>query len=160
MKFYEYENYIVILMPIFKELENSISELLPLARSEHVGASSVKGCISKGDLDILVAVDQNQFEDSLKQIKSLGFYEKKETLRTNELCMLVTKMYEGQDVAIQLIVNGSNFENFLHFREVLQSSEEVLSQYNELKKSSIDMDQEEYRIRKNNFISSILSLKE
>lgn len=160
MKFYEYENYIVILMPIFKELENSISELLPLARIEHVGASSVKGCISKGDLDILVAVDQNQFEDSLKQIKSLGFYEKKETLRTNELCMLVTKMYEGQDVAIQLIVNGSNFENFLHFREVLQSSEEVLSQYNELKKSSIDMDQEEYRIRKNNFISSILSLKE
>ena len=159
MKVYEYETYIVNLMSIYKELEKNITDLLPLARIEHVGASSVEGCISKGDLDILVAVDKNQFEDSLNQIKSLGFYEKKETLRTNELCMLVTNMYEGEDVAIQLIVNDSNFENFIRFRDILRSDEKVLSQYNELKISSISLDQEEYRNRKNKFISSILDLK-
>ncbi len=159
MKFYEYETYITNLKPVYEELEKSIGDLLPLARIEHVGASSVEGCISKGDLDILVAVDQNQFEVSMDQIKTLGFYEKKDTLRTSELCMLVTDKYEGEDVAIQLIVNGSNFENFLSFREVLRSNKEALSQYNELKKSSISLDHEEYRNRKNKFISSILDLK-
>lgn len=159
MKFYNYETYIPNLKPIYEELEKNIGDLLPLARIEHVGASSVEGSISKGDLDILVAVEQSQFEKSMNQIKSLGFYEKKDTLRTDELCMLVTDKYEGEDVAIQLIVNGSNFENFLSFRELLRSSKELLSQYNELKKSSINLDQEEYRNKKSLFISSVLGLK-
>lgn len=159
MKFYEYETYIVNLVPIYKELEKSIRDLLPLARIEHVGASSVEGCISKGDLDILVAVEQDKFEESLDLIKTLGFYEKKDTLRTNELCMLVTNNYKGEDVAIQLIANGSNFENFLRFRDILRSNKETLSQYNELKKLSENLDHEEYRNKKNEFISSILELK-
>ena len=96
MKFYDYETYIVKLAPIYKELFEGLSDLLPQARIEHIGASSTQGCISKGDLDVLVAVNKDRFKVSLEKIKSLGFYEKKNTLRTHELCML-KKPFQTED---------------------------------------------------------------
>jgi GrpB-like predicted nucleotidyltransferase (UPF0157 family)/GNAT superfamily N-acetyltransferase len=158
VKFYDYETYIERLVPIYQELFESVSNLVPQARIEHVGASSVNGCISKGDLDILVAVDKESFQVALEKIKSLEFYEKKDTLRTDELCMLITDKYEGEDVAIQLIVRGSEFEKFLRLRDILRSCPDILEQYNNLKRISESLDETEYREKKSRFVSSILSL--
>lgn len=160
MKFYDYETYIVKLAPIYKELFEGLSDLLPQARIEHIGASSTQGCISKGDLDVLVAVNKDRFKVSLEKIKSLGFYEKKNTLRTHELCMLKTEKYKGEDVAIQLIVRGSEFEDFIRFRNILRSCPDLLEQYNNLKKRSEHLDETIYREKKSSFITSVLNLNE
>ncbi len=158
MNFYEYDVYIENLMPIYKDLEEKIRALIPQARVEHVGASSVKGCVSKGDLDILVAVNQDDFEHSIDLIKTLDFYEKRDTLRTHDLCMFVTDRYQ-EDVAIQLIVSGSSFEDFIKFRDILRSDSKVLTKYNQLKMSSKGLSQVDYRSKKNDFISSIMARK-
>lgn len=89
-------------------------------------------------------------------IKSLDFYEKKGTFRSNELCMLVTEKF-NYDVAIQLVSNGSEFEDFIRFRDLLKSNAELVKEYNEVKLMAQFLDENEYRQRKNVFIAKILS---
>jgi len=88
-------------------------------------------------------------------LTSLGFKIKENTLKTPELCMLGR---EDQDVALQVVVNGSRYEFFIEFRDKLIQSPELLKRYNELKKSCVSLGVDEYRERKSNFIEQILGL--
>ena len=87
--------------------------LLPHARVEHIGAPSIPYAVSKGDLDIFVGIEADEFESSVKQLSSLGFQEKVDTLRTAKLCML--ESISQEDVSLQVVANGSEFECFLKF---------------------------------------------
>jgi len=109
--FFEAKDYQPKVNKIFLDLKKSLLQLLPNVQIEHIGASSIPNAVSKGDLDVYVGVEEELFLQALEKIKSLGFTEKKDTLRTNELCMLITHKY-NYDVAIQLVVKGSEFEDF------------------------------------------------
>lgn len=103
MKLQRYEEYSPRVLEIYKDLSSRLYNLIPHARIDHIGSSAIPGSVSKGDLDVLVAVEASKFNGTLETIKSIGFIEKQDTLRTNELCMLTTDKY-NYDVAIQLIV--------------------------------------------------------
>ena len=156
MKFFKYSDYSSVVNSIFILLKNEIESHLPMAKIEHIGSSSIKGAISKGDLDVLVVVEKTNFDDSLERIKSLGYIEKKNTLRTDSLCMLITDKYD-YDVAIQLVVNGREQESFVRFRNLLGARPLLLEEYNKLKMSSIDLTEDEYRLRKSKYIQKVLS---
>ncbi|WP_311568495.1 GrpB family protein [Photobacterium arenosum] len=106
MKFLSPDQYQKACHERFDYYLNQIRRLLPAARVEHVGASSVPGAISKGDLDILIGVDTHELEASARILLTLGFQEKKNTLRTAELCMLEST---SEDVAFQVVSIGSEF---------------------------------------------------
>ena len=106
MKLKKYEEYSSHVEDLFTKLSQDLRLVLSEARIEHIGSSSIPGSISKGDLDVFVGVDQINFNDALEEIKRIGFVEKVETFRSNELCMLVTTKYDF-DVAVQLVSNGS-----------------------------------------------------
>ncbi|PMG97990.1 hypothetical protein BCU78_05025 [Vibrio lentus] len=59
MKFYPAEQYQAACHEMFERYERDIKKLLPTARVEHVGASSILLAVSKGDLDIFVGVQSN-----------------------------------------------------------------------------------------------------
>ena len=59
-----------------------------------------------------------EFGDSIDKLKNFGFLEKKDTLQTDELRMLISNNFE-KDVAIQVVVNGSAFEKFIFFRDLM-----------------------------------------
>jgi GrpB-like predicted nucleotidyltransferase (UPF0157 family) len=63
----------------------------------------------------------------------------------------------GDDVAFQLVVKGSEFESFIKFRDQLRQSPELVQTYNNLKKRCENLDMIDYRIEKNKFISAILN---
>ncbi|MEZ8273749.1 GrpB family protein [Vibrio splendidus] len=157
MKFYPAEQYQADCNELFVRYERDIKKLIPNARVEHVGASSIPSAVSKGDLDIFVGVELGELEDAIERLTTLGFNEKLDTLRTPELCMLEST--SGDDVALQVVANGSEFECFLRFRDKLRANPALVEQYNTLKMSCEGWPQDEYREKKADFIEHVLELK-
>ena len=140
---------------VFDEVRTVLRPLLPTARIEHVGSSSVPGAISKGDLDICVSVSAIDFEATLEKLQTLGYTVKGDTLRTEQLCMLEAPR-KDISLAIQLIEKDSEFEFFHKFRDALLANPKLVDRYNELKlKFSFDGPQT-YRDEKAKFIRSVL----
>lgn len=156
MSFFLPEQFSQELSKIIGELKRDVLAVLPNCEVEHIGSSAIHGAISKGDLDILVRVDKNSLSGSIQKIEQLGFTIKENTLRTDNLCMLVTSKYCGTDVAIQLIANGSEFENFVKFRDLLNSNPDLVKKYNCLKAACTGIPADEYRAKKSKFIESVL----
>ena len=156
MHFLEPKDYLPTVIPIFNQLKTRVQTAIPSAEIEHIGSSAIQNAISKGDLDILVRVMKKDFEKALTTIQNLGFQIKQDTLRTDSLCMLETQGY-SINVAIQLIVKGSEFEMFILFRDRLNADPSLVEKYNELKMSSTGLSAREYRTRKSKFIESILT---
>jgi len=69
--------------------------------------------------------------------------------------MLVTDKYK-HDVAIQLTVNGSEFEEFIRFRDILNNMPNLVSEYNILKRGSEGIEPDDYRSNKSQFIERVL----
>ncbi|MFA0159453.1 GrpB family protein [Vibrio sp. 10N.261.46.A3] len=160
MKFYPAEQYQAACNELFVRYERDIKTLIPNARVEHVGASSIPFAVSKGDLDIFVGVELSELselEDAIERLTTLGFNEKLDTLRTPELCMLEST--SADDVALQVVANGSEFECFLRFRDKLRANPALVQQYNTLKMSCEGWSQEKYRAKKSAFIQHVLALK-
>ena len=154
MQFYKANEYQASCENLYRKYELEIAALLPGASIEHIGASSIPNAVSKGDLDILVGVNGKELENAVKLLSTLGFNEKSDTLRTPELCMLENS--SGEDVAFQVVANGSEFEFFVGFRDKLRKSPELVQRYNELKMSCTGWSQEEYRRKKSAFIERVL----
>ena len=130
-----------------------LSAALPLATVEHIGSSSIPQAISKGDIDVLVAVAQADFAQALAALVALGYEEKNDTLRTPQLCMLVSPRADI-DLAIQLIERGSKFEFFLTFRDALRADPDLVAQYNQIKRCANNS--ADYRLAKSSFIDEVL----
>ena len=139
----------------FATIRDMANQILPYARVEHIGSSAVGGLISKGDLDVFVGVPGDFFENSIKLLLNHGFVEKQDTHRSNELCMLVSTI---DDIALQLVANGSRYEFFLTFRDLLRESAELRQEYNELKVSSKGLSQSAYQEKKSIFINKALDI--
>lgn len=155
MKFYYAKDYQAQCLEKFQYYQKKIAVVLPHAVIEHIGSSAVDGLISKGDLDIYVAVPFLQMNHAIAQIQQLGFHEKLDTLRTESLCMLSHN--SDDQLAIQVVAQGSEFEFFITFREMLRQSTVLCEQYNALKMSCEGMSEEEYRSKKAQFIEDVLT---
>jgi GrpB-like predicted nucleotidyltransferase (UPF0157 family) len=141
---------------VYHQIREQILTVLPSARIEHIGSSSIEGLISKGDLDIFVGVERETFVHAISVLQALRFTIKENTLRTDSLCPFESYDFP-MDVGIQLVVNGSQFENFLHFRELMNGNENLRERYNKLKVDSIGLEPQEYREIKSQFIESLFS---
>lgn len=144
---------------LFNVVAARLGAALPCARIEHVGASSIPGAVSKGDLDLCVIVSAELFASTLAALEQLGYQIKADTLRTDQLCMLESDSATGPDEAhaIQLIEAGSTFEFFITFRDALRASPAAVRQYNELKHAAAGLGVDEYRKAKRAFIDQILA---
>lgn len=154
MQFYPAPEYQPHCAQLFESYKNKIQQLIPFARVEHIGSSAIPNAISKGDLDIYIEVSAQQFLDAIKKLQQLGFKEKPDTLRTHQLCMLQSQVH---DVALQIVVTGSEFQNFLTFRDQLRHHPELVQQYNQLKQSCSGTSPEQYRQIKAIFIQNVLN---
>lgn len=141
---------------LFHQVAHEIRQRLPDARVEHIGASSIPGAISKGDLDVFVGIARCQFRQSIVLLREVGFSEKRDTLRTPSLCMLESQRYSC-GVAVQLVENGSRFEMFLEFRDALRRDPRLVVDYNNMKRRCEGLDEDCYRAIKGTFIEGILN---
>lgn len=154
MKFYESSEYQEKVGKLFDQVKREIYPMIPYVRFEHIGASSIKGSVSKGDLDIFIGVSNDMFQATLNTLLKAGFREKQDTLRTDELCMMITDKY-NHDVALQVVVNGSEFEDFIMFRDFMITRPDLVEELNHLKRSSKGLDPDDYRQRKSEWVENI-----
>lgn len=153
MKFYEANEYQDRINFLFELYKSKINSILPNARIEHIGSSSVPGAISKGDLDIFIGVEPKALEGAVIALGNIGFFEKENTLRTHELCMLESN---EPNIALQVVANNSKYEFFIEFRDALINCPELLGSYNQLKKNCLNCTEAEYRNIKSNFINEVI----
>ena len=157
VKFLEPEAYQPLARELFHQISAMIRQALPGSRVEHIGSSAIEGAVSKGDLDIFVGVEPGEFPDALIAIESLGFRIKRESFRNESLCPFESGIYPIP-VGLQLVVNRSEFEFFILFRDRLNADVNLRSAYNELKRQASDLDEGDYRHAKSEFIESVLRM--
>lgn len=140
---------------VVEEVAHELSQLIPGCRLEHVGSSAIPGAISKGDIDLCIVVQAHRHDDTVTALEQAGYVVKKDTLRTPELCMLLSPRADI-DLALQVVSEGSRFEFFMRFRDALRASPSLVNQYNDLKRKAAGLSHEQYRDAKAAFIESVL----
>lgn len=122
---------------------------------EHIGSSAIPGALSKGDLDICVLVAPSHHELYVRALKNFGYVEKRDTLRTEQLCMLEWHK-PGEEHAVQLVASDSPFEMFIAFRDALLARPALVAEYNQVKLNAAHLSEVEYRAAKSTFIERVI----
>jgi len=141
---------------VFDDAARRLRTLLPHARIEHIGSTAIPGSVTKGDVDIFVGVDRTLHSKTIETLSEYGFQIKHDTHRDRALCMMITDLYDI-DVAVQVVENGSVYEFFIAFRDQLKNSKELLTEYNDIKRTACNMSENEYREAKAQFIEHVLN---
>jgi GrpB-like predicted nucleotidyltransferase (UPF0157 family) len=133
-----------------------LSAILPGAEIEHVGATAVAGCLTKGDIDVLVRVLPPDFSAASRALD-----DKLRRSERNESCgdyVEYDYKREGCAASIQLVAAGGWHDHrFRQLKRVLVSDDAALARYNELKRSHEGSSMTDYRAAKSAFIDHLLS---
>jgi GrpB-like predicted nucleotidyltransferase (UPF0157 family) len=140
----------------FRRHETAIRELLPAAAIEHIGATAVPGSLTKGDVDLLVAVPRDDFDEAKRRLGERyapHYPEEWDPTRASFTEMPHVEL----PVGVQLVVAGEAEERvFIAWRERLRAEPELLERYNELKARRTADDYDGYTEAKAAFIEATL----
>ena len=136
---------------LFSTEKEMLSAVLPYADIEHIGATSVPGTITKGDLDINVRIKLEKFQDAIKVLE--GIYEINQPENWNE--GFASFKDDSRDLGIQLTVLGTSVDYFVAQREYFKIHPEKVIELNALKKEFEGKGMDEYRKTKNAFLRQL-----
>ena len=139
---------------VFDNLRSTLAALLPEARIEHIGSTSIPGAVTKGDLDICVQVERSAFQEA-DRILAGRFARNFGSHQTASLSSFVDNSWPVP-VGVQLVVLGGDEDFFLRWRDLLRRSPEVLKQYDQLKRRWHGCPHAGYRAAKSKFIEETL----
>jgi GrpB-like predicted nucleotidyltransferase (UPF0157 family) len=121
---------------------------------EHIGATAVPGCITKGDLDIVVRVDAEDFSEADRVLASR--YGRNEASAKTDAFASFECEVSDPPTGIQLVSKGSPLDDFLPFRDLLRQDDQLVRAYNDLKQGAAHLGRDGYWQAKNMFISQVL----
>jgi GrpB-like predicted nucleotidyltransferase (UPF0157 family) len=110
--------------------------------------------LTKGDLDICVAVPAEQFASADAALAS-HLARNTGSDRTNAFSAFVM-VIDGVDVGVQLVVRGSDSDVFVAWRDLLLADDRVRAEYDELKRRFEGHSMDAYRLAKSEFIRARL----
>ena len=139
---------------VFSDYYMFLQTLLDTTEIEHVGGSSVKGAITKGDLDIQVRISATNLEQIIQKLDTR--FERKRAELWNEHFAIYADQRSPLKVDIMVTVIGSPYDNFHRIRDVLQSNRDLLEEYNNLKVYHPNSSYDEYTENKKGFFGKIL----
>jgi GrpB-like predicted nucleotidyltransferase (UPF0157 family) len=135
-----------------------ILELLPKADVQHVGSTAIPGSITKGDLDIQVRVNSEDFEYAVKVLVTL--YELNEGSTRTDFFTAFKDDSAIPPLGVQLTVVNSELDIFWKFRELLLANEQYRGEYDELKKKYNGREMDTYRTAKDEFFRRLMDSAE
>jgi GrpB-like predicted nucleotidyltransferase (UPF0157 family) len=133
-----------------------IEASVPGAEVEHIGSTAVPGALTKGDLDLLVRVPQEEFERAAATLAETYTIHQPENWTT--VFASFKEVPEGEvPVGIQLVLAGGMDERlFRAWRDRLSADPVLLERYNALKRSLRDADPDAYIGAKAHFIEAVI----
>lgn len=143
---------------LFAEIADKIIAVLPRADIEHVGSTAVPGCLTKGDLDILVRVAQEEFEHADRTLANM--FDRNDGSDRTETFSAFLDSTTSPDLGVQLAIRGSKYDFFIEWKNRLRSDEELLTRFNSLKADFHGKSMSDYREAKDQFILSHIQIDE
>ena len=135
--------------------EAQLTHWLPFAEIEHIGSTAVPGALTKGDLDVLVRVENGEFRVAEEALAGL-FVRNDGTPRTETFASFKDEA-ANPPLGIQLVVRGSEWDLFSRFRDALNRDSRLVAEYNQLKERFQNASMDEYRSGKEQFIERVLA---
>jgi GrpB-like predicted nucleotidyltransferase (UPF0157 family) len=131
------------------------TRLPPTADVRHIGATAVPGCLTKGDLDIVVRIPAADFATADAALASL-FARNEGSIRT-ETFSAFEDATSKPHLGIQLATIDGPSDFFHLFVEALQCSPQLVGEYNALKRHYDGIDMDVYRAAKDDFVERVLA---
>jgi GrpB-like predicted nucleotidyltransferase (UPF0157 family) len=152
------QSYLQTVQALFEQHRNKILNLVPTAHVEHVGATSVPGLLTKGDLDLQVSVSRQDFERAVVILQT----EYSNHQLENWTKSFASFNFEGDSkipVGVQLAIEDSESDIFVKSRDLLLARPEKVAELNRLKQSHADGDMNTYIEHKGEFFTMLLEDK-
>ncbi|MBI5757917.1 MAG: GrpB family protein [Planctomycetales bacterium] len=140
---------------VFEDVRRQILEGSPPVQVEHIGATSVPGAVTKGDLDLLVRTEKQDFAETVDRLTKLYAIHQPENW-SEEFASFKDESRADLPVGVQVVAAGLAVDHFVRIRDLLIAQPELLAQLNELKNSFEGKRMEEYRLAKSNFFEQLL----
>ncbi|QUN29323.1 GrpB family protein [Cupriavidus sp. KK10] len=142
---------------MFQTLRAELAAILPSdAVIEHVGATAVSGCLTKGDLDISVQVSPEAFAAADRALSRV--FERNLGSVCTDRFSAFKRDHIQPPIGVQLVVRGAPLDVFVRFRDRLREDPKLTERYNALKRSHEGAEMNTYRAAKSAFIASVLGL--
>lgn len=140
---------------LFERTGALLSRLLPVsAEIRHIGATAVPGCLTKGDLDIVVRVAAADFAPA---DAALAAYFDRNTGSTHTATFSAFESASTTPhLGVQLAVVGSTDDVFHTFVDALRRDPDLLARYNTLKRRYDGRPMDVYRAAKSAFVAEAL----
>ncbi len=140
---------------LFERVRNSLVLLLPSdVDIRHIGATAVPGCLTKGDLDIVIRVPDRTFRQA-DTLLERRFARNGGSIRNASFSAFEDASTDPH-LGIQLTTIRGPHDFFHLFVEALRRSPELLTEYNNLKLRHDGSDMATYRAAKDAFVERIL----
>ena len=160
-KKYVFNNFSEKYKKYFINEKYKIGNILPKAKIEHVGSSSVRGLGGKSIIDIAISVPKKEIDYSRKILQKKG-YVYRPIAGDKDRTFLERKIeYAGKEswVHIQLTYTNSKiWKSMIAVREYLKQHREIIKEYEQIKKEAVNNAKGEgkiYREYKRQFLNRI-----
>lgn len=142
---------------LFQQERSRILETLPRADVQHIGASSIPGTITKGDLDINVRVSRKDFKKAVELLKKLYGITQPENW-SNDFASFKKDGYFDLDLGVQLVIIDSKSDDFVKIRDLLLDRPDLVEKSNKMKMKFEGKSMEKYRKEKAEFFENLKKL--
>jgi GrpB-like predicted nucleotidyltransferase (UPF0157 family) len=139
---------------IFQEQKLRINKLIPEADIQHIGSTSIPGSLTKGDLDVVVRVPAERFNETVEYLKRIYQINQPENW-TENFASFKDEENLGIDFGAQLVIKDSKEDDFIRLRDKLMVNPNLPEQYNQMKQKNEGKDMNEYRKEKADFFEKL-----
>ena len=149
-------SYLQAVAGLFEQHRQNILDSLPTARVEHIGATSVPGLLTKGDLDLQVAVSPPEFDRAVVLLQTKYSTHQLENW-TNSFASFKVEKASDLPIGVQLVIQDSKGDIFIKSRDLLLARPEKVQELNRLKQLHEDRDMDTYIEDKGKFFELLLA---
>ncbi len=149
------QSYLQRVSDLFEEHRKKILYLVPTAEVEHIGATSVPGLLTKGDLDLQVSVFLEEFERAIVLLQTEYSDHQLENW-TESFASFKDEKGSDIPVGVQLVIQGSKSDIFVKSRELLLAQPDRVEELNRLKQVHADGDMDTHIKHKGEFFTMLL----
>jgi GrpB-like predicted nucleotidyltransferase (UPF0157 family) len=141
---------------VLDQLGSSLRTLVPDFELQHIGATSIRGAVTKGDVDVLLRVTRERFP-AIVELLTRHFQIKQPANWSSEFASFGDDDRYALSVGIQVVVIDTTEDAFLFLRDYLLGNPDALEQYNRLKVAAAPAGSEAYWKAKDAFLSGLLT---
>jgi GrpB-like predicted nucleotidyltransferase (UPF0157 family) len=149
------QSYLEKIGVLYELHKQTILHALAGAKVEHIGATSVPGLFTKGDLDISVSVSEDNFSEAVVVLKSSYEIHQPENW-TESFASFKVKESSSIPVGVQLVIQGSLDDIFIRSRDLLIAQPCKINELNQLKLSHDGGNMDKYVEEKGAFFTQLL----